>query len=308
MPNKLEDITAEWMEALLKHRGMIPSTCKVTRINEKGVGMTAGYFSSIKKVECLYSEPVECPSKFVCKAWPSQELMPAENIKGMFIADMKGYSDFKSESFYPRPDVYLATYDADKDQWALVMRDIDSYGDHRVNENPINFNEMMGMIPQLTTIAAEFECRDPVASGKAPHVRAWGSAENMEAFKAVVSLGAPLADKALSGEKHVGPDEWATDMGPDFCQRFRDKLEQFWSRSSPKNAKTCTIAHGDLRGDNLFTTPGGHGWTTIDFQLMFWGPVPSDLAYMFASATCDWDTLVNHEDEILKVYSAFSML
>ena len=33
---------------------------------------------------------------------PSQELMPAENIKGMFIADMKGYSDFDSAHFYPR--------------------------------------------------------------------------------------------------------------------------------------------------------------------------------------------------------------
>ena len=26
-----------------------------------------------------------------------------------------------------RPHVYLATYDADKDQWALVMKDVDAY-------------------------------------------------------------------------------------------------------------------------------------------------------------------------------------
>ena len=60
-----------------------------------------------------------------------------------------------------------------------------------------------GMIPQLTTIAAEFECKDPAASGKAPHVRPWGSAENIEAFKSVVAMGAPLADKALCSG--IGP-------------------------------------------------------------------------------------------------------
>jgi hypothetical protein len=213
---------------------------------------------------------------------------------------MKGYSDFDSNHFYPRPQVYLATYDAAADQWALVMEDIDSYGEHRVNENPINKDELLAMIPQLTTIAAEFECKDPAATGTAPHVKPWGSAENIEAFKAVVAMGAPLADKALCSS--IGPETWAHDLGTDFCQRFRDKLEQFWSRCSPATAKTCTIAHGDLRGDNLFTTPGGHGWTCIDFQLMFWGPVPSDLAYIMATATCDWDTLVNHEDEILHTF------
>jgi hypothetical protein len=33
MPNKLDDITAEWMEALLKHRGLINPSCKVSFVH-----------------------------------------------------------------------------------------------------------------------------------------------------------------------------------------------------------------------------------------------------------------------------------
>jgi hypothetical protein len=41
---------------LLIHPDYIHHTQQqVTKIHEKGVGMTAGYFSSIKKVECVFS-------------------------------------------------------------------------------------------------------------------------------------------------------------------------------------------------------------------------------------------------------------
>lgn len=55
------------------------------------------------------------------KAWPSFELLPKEPIKTMFINDMKGYSEFAASDFYPRPNVYLASYDVEKDRWTLVF-------------------------------------------------------------------------------------------------------------------------------------------------------------------------------------------
>jgi len=41
-------------------------------MDEKGVGVTAGFFSTIKKIECKFSEgtPSTCPTHFVVKAWP----------------------------------------------------------------------------------------------------------------------------------------------------------------------------------------------------------------------------------------------
>ena len=86
--------------------------------------MTAGYFSSIARVQCTYS-PAQPGTldRFIVKAWPPFELLPKDAIKGMFILDMKAYSEFPSAEFYPRPLVYLASYDLEQDRWALVLED-----------------------------------------------------------------------------------------------------------------------------------------------------------------------------------------
>ncbi|MEO8466148.1 MAG: oxidoreductase family protein [Gammaproteobacteria bacterium] len=67
------------------------------------------------------------------------------------------------------------------------------------------------------------------------------------------------------------------------------RLDGFFDKARPENGATCTLAHGDLRGDNLFfcdTNPAyPQGWLCIDYQLMFRGPVPSDLAHVMNSGT-----------------------
>ena len=82
MPAGLDDVDDKWMQALLKHRGMIPAGATVTSITKTGVGMTAGYFSAIAKVSLTYSSdvPAGTQTKFVVKAWPPLELLPKEAI------------------------------------------------------------------------------------------------------------------------------------------------------------------------------------------------------------------------------------
>merc|ERR1719281_1067739 len=55
LPAGLDDVNADFMEKLLRYKNVIPKTCKVTSIEKKDVGMTAGYFSSIARVQCTYS-------------------------------------------------------------------------------------------------------------------------------------------------------------------------------------------------------------------------------------------------------------
>ena len=100
------------------------------------MGMTAGYFSAIKKVQCIYKEPTDAPTSFVVKAWPPFEILPKESIRAMFVKDIEGYR-FPAERFFPRPKAHLAAYDAAKDRWALVMEDADSFAEHKVHEHEI---------------------------------------------------------------------------------------------------------------------------------------------------------------------------
>ena len=84
LPRGLDDIDAAFMTQVLRRNGVISPTNEVVSQVEAGVGMTAGYFSSIKTVCCAYREPTDAPTRFVAKAWPSLELAPKDNIAGMF--------------------------------------------------------------------------------------------------------------------------------------------------------------------------------------------------------------------------------
>jgi len=46
---------------------------------------------------------------------------------------------------------------------------------------------------------------------------------------------------------------WKDDLGIDnYAQEFFKSYEAFWARADPANGATCTVSHGDLRGDNMF--------------------------------------------------------
>ena len=45
----------------------------------------------------------------------------------MFEKDIIAYT-MPSETFYPRPQVYLADFDAAEDRWALLMDDANAFG------------------------------------------------------------------------------------------------------------------------------------------------------------------------------------
>jgi hypothetical protein len=93
-----------------------------------------------------------------------------------------------------------------------------------------------------------------------------------------------MADSAL-----VDRRPWGQEIGPGICELFTSRIDAFFSTAHPNSGATCTLSHGDLRGDNIFfCTPNARypeGWLCIDFQLMFRGPVPSDLAYLLGTAT-----------------------
>jgi hypothetical protein len=319
IPASLDEVDAKWMQDLLRYRGVISQTCEVTSVKKQGVGMTAGYFSAIEKVKCVFSEQTSCQDSFVVKAWPALELLPKDSIKGMFIADMKGYSDFESEDWYPRPNIYLASYDEAKDLWALVMDDCDTYATHCVHENPLTLEQVKKMIPGLVHTAVKFERvgldKDHPLHAKAAYIPNW-----VDLTKAVFGPLAPAGagaynkmlqsddlyscdDKSKFGFPKLRPSKsWAGEVGEDYALEFVKVFEAFWDRSDAQKGATQTVSHGDLRGDNIFWDEKKDTWFAIDFQLTFKGPIASDLAYVMNSGTVLPDVYENHTDEILREF------
>lgn len=294
LPKGLDDVDAAFMTKVLRHNGVLSATNEVISQEEKGVGMTAGYYSEIKKVRCTYREPTDAPNSFVVKAWPEFELLPKEAIQAMFVKDIKAYL-FPVEGFYPRPKAFLAAFDEDDDRWALIMEDADSFGDHKVHETELTMDEVMKMLPGLVDVAVAWEgCDTGEKAGQLAEmgVDLWASDANIALYKSVMPGGARLADKftSLEGSSVIGSPTWDSYLGgPGICEMFTTRIDAFFESAHPERGATCTLSHGDMRGDNIFfcepSAEYPHGWLSIDFQLMFRGPVPSDLAYLMTSGS-----------------------
>jgi hypothetical protein len=186
LPRGLDDIDAAFMTQVLRRSGVISQTNEVVSQVEAGVGMTAGYFSSIKKVRCAYRDPTDAPTQFVAKAWPSLELASKDSIAGMFIKDIKGYQVAK-DRFYPRPTVHLAAYDAVENRFALIMEDANAYAEHKAHERELTFDEVMRMIPGLVDVAVAWEGADQGAKAAElaeMGVGLWTAPENIGGLKA----------------------------------------------------------------------------------------------------------------------------
>jgi hypothetical protein len=311
LPARLSDINADFMTRLLRARGLLADHNEIIRIDESGVGMTAGYFSDIKKLHCHFKEPTECPSHFVAKAWPDFEMLPGETISDMFVKDIKGYM-LPAEHFFPRPEVFLADFDQTSNHYGLIMADVDQFGTQKVHEQELTFDEVMQMIPGLVDCAVSWEGCDtgPAASTLTEFgVAHWSSPENLALYKEIMPAGAKLFDKVLSMPESdlTGGASWQAKFGTGVAELFTQKLDAHFAQIDPSTGATCTLSHGDLRGDNLFFCPKSdanpEGWLTIDFQLMFKGPVPSDLAYLMSSGSVLPEVYsAANRDRILKAF------
>ena len=293
LPRTLDDVNAAFMTGLLRGRGLLSADNEVTSTDDQGVGMTAGYFSSIKRVKCHFKHPTDAPDSFVVKTWPDFELAPKEQIAGMFEKDIIAYT-MPSETFYPRPQVYLADFDAAEDRWALLMDDANAFGTQKLHETEMTTEEVLHMVPKLVEVAVAWEgCHEGEKSKPLDQLGIvhWASDENLAAFRQIMPGGAPLYDiwTSMSESTLINGYPWDKELGPNFSTLFTNKLEAFYEPIRPENGGTCTLVHGDLRGDNLFFCPESkaypNGWLTIDFQLMTRGPIPSDLAYLMNTGT-----------------------
>lgn len=89
LPRSIDDVDAAFITQVLRNSGVIGASNEVLYQHETGVGMTAGYFSSIKKVKCTYKDATDAQDSFVVKSWPLFEILPKESLEAIFVRDIK---------------------------------------------------------------------------------------------------------------------------------------------------------------------------------------------------------------------------
>ena len=202
IPKRIDDADAAFMTGVLRRSGALSANNEVVAQEEQGVGMTAGYFSAIKKVKCRYKTSTGAPDSFVVKTWPAFEILPREAIAAMFIKDIKAY-EFPAAAFYPRPRAHFGAFDAPTDRFALVMEDVDTFAEHKVHERELDLDGVMRMLPKMVDVAVAWEgCHEGAKAQEfaALGVDFWASDANIALYKHVMPGGARIFDKFVTLE------------------------------------------------------------------------------------------------------------
>jgi hypothetical protein len=167
----------------------------------------------------------------------------------------------------------------------------------------------MKFIPYLAKHAALYEnCHEPgnSRSKAASHVPPFWAPEYLAVYYSPTDGGKPYTDGATPFTKFLDADiggKWTEAGMAEYPALFGQKFQALFAQLDPQNGASVTLSHGDLRGDNLFfteTNPGG--WMAIDFQLMFKGPIASDLAYLMGSGSVLPEVYNDNEDVVLRAF------
>lgn len=311
IPAKSGDVDESYMTTLLKARGVIGDDNEVVSMTSSGVGDTAGYFSDIKFITCVFKVDTGAPTKYVVKAWPPFELLPKEAIAGMFIKDIDAYHHNQSSGF-PRAKAFLAAFDLATFRFCLILENVNTFGQHMDQLKGIDLAGVKKMIPKMASVAAAWEGCDKGGLSEAldaVHVNHWCSPANLGVYKALMPQNCRYSDKYIRLDCPMMDDvDYVGLAGPTPAEDLTCRLESVFSKIDPKYGGTCTLVHGDCRGDNLFFCEKSEdypdGWLLIDFQLMFRGPVPSDLAFLLCTGSVKEEVYHSKEtlDELLDLF------
>lgn len=248
-PQTVADISAEWIESVLRLAGAVTDE-HVAGIENQVVGEATGFLSSMAIVRITYDRPnSEAPAGVVVKLMPvAENFRETEHETHAFAREVAFYRDVAPSIEVRVPRVYYAV--ADEAGKALVFEDLS----HLRAGNQVagmQHHEVLATVRQIARVHASFWESDRLTwlAWLPDHDQMWrhGYEEHWPAFERefAVRLGA----KAIAlGERVLTNLEW-----------MKDRVAE----------RPATLVHFDLRADNLlFGEPQTNDAVVIlDWQL-----------------------------------------
>ena len=248
IPDKTDDITADWLTAALQQSGTID--CRIESADFERIGEESGNLSAILRCRLRYDAPSgDEPSAVIGKIEPEGErFRKSVEISHGFEREIRFYQDVAPFAPIRLPKFFYGAYDAHRA--ALVLEDLE----HLESRNQIHGlenTEVLAVVRQIARL----------------HARFWNS-DTLERFNWM-----PVHDERLTKDYAENWDRFAETyslrIGKDAValgNRLRDSLD--WLRNE-FTTRPCTVCHGDLRADNLFfgDTDAPDGVVIYDWQL-----------------------------------------
>jgi hypothetical protein len=288
VPSIIDSVTCEWLTGVLRGSGAVSPSASVVEVAAEPIGVGLGVMALLYRLTPRYSPASAGPRSLVVK-------MATRHDETRSVA--AGYRFYEREvSFYQRlaaktqlraPVAYHAAYDAESQDFVVVMEDLSA---GRVCD-------------QLTGCSVEDALA--VATTLARHHGEWWNNPRLFDYEFIQSPSDPPypAFNAQSGAASWAP--CLANIGEVIPESLRF-LGERWTEIGPRIMEMSveypwTLAHGDLRLDNIFFDDDAGDFAVIDWQICFRNGGAFDLAY-FLSQSLPIAQRRAHEQEIVAAY------
>ncbi len=280
-PRTMEDVGVEWLAA---HLG----GGKLRSFTVEPIAEGVGVIGRLGRLWLDWEQPGGGPDSVVLKVAsgdPMRQSLVA--LFNFFGKEVGFYRELAPRTATRTPRCHAAYFDADAQQFALLLED----------------GGTGGLVDQVTGCTGE-QVRMVVDELAALHASWWGSPELDKVpwlnrlADPLYSVGVPIGleqswpqTSVLLGDSVPG---WFEERWDDFRAAVPDLLGRL-------DAMPLTLAHGDMRLDNLLFGAGDDPLWLLDWQIVMHAPGIFDLAY-FLSQSVPVDLRRAIESETLRAY------
>lgn len=290
VPQRPEELTAEWLTASLHHAGVLSRNGRVTSFEFKRIGQGKGFAGQIARVRLRYDvldphAPATLIAKFATEHAPTREMLG--EIDG-YVREVRFYRELARDIGIGTPHCYFAHYDSDDGRFCLLLEDL-APARSADRDVGLNVEQAKLVLEQLAGM----------------HARWWNRADQIAWLEVTPDLMRRFSGRFLASlprfveryaAEYPGLTRCALIMGEVF--RGDEVLRQV--RKPP-----LTLAHNDMHLDNiLLPSPEGGRFALIDWQgVSVSRHGITDIARVL-NMGMQPETRRAHEDELLRHYHA----
>lgn len=318
IPERLDDLTPEWLTAALRESGELAPTASVTSAERQILGEGEGFLGDIARLTLSY-EGGEGPATVIAKMpklanRAMGELLGAYERESCFYDEMAAdlplttprmyYGDFDRDLASERQEAALKLADRTPRLLTGLMTQLGMWVSGRKKRRYILLLEDIGDAEpgdQLTGVSPQ-RCATVLAALARMHAAYWESETLRNRFWLVpLSIDARIRNGLFRDSQPTFRERFAHLVDDRFDRAMAWTLEhgEAAARSLDRGAP-ATLVHCDPRLDNVAFRNGEP--IVFDWQLVRRGPAAYDVAYFLSGACADLTR--EDEAELLRGYAA----
>lgn len=260
-PSSIDDITVDWLTAVLRADASLPAMATVTAVRAEQIAMDTGFSSLLYRLHLTGSDGV--PTSIIVKLPAQSEARGAMDMMEGYVREVSFYQLVAGRAPIGVPHPYYAQLTNGPTNFVLVLEDLQDWenADYRTG----------------VTLQRARACISHLAG-----LHAW-SAEpgNAEVLAAFPGVGTQVMRELLPSVFGIGWQAYKQGADvpiPASVEAFAERFAEHAPKALDALTERSMLVHGDFRADNLFFA--AEELKVVDFQFAARGVGTVDIAYL----------------------------